>query len=81
LICNYFGTNAWSDALNWPGQTAFQNAVNNTWTGPNGQPAGYWKSAQGFSHVIVYAAGHMVPFNQPENSHDMIYKFVNGFFN
>jgi carboxypeptidase C (cathepsin A) len=30
LICNYFGTNAWSDALNWPGQTAFQNAVNNT---------------------------------------------------
>jgi len=79
LICNLIGTNEWAAALNWPGQNQFNNAQNVSWVVAN-QPAGYYKSAQGLTHLIVYNAGHMVPFNQPENAWNMLYQFISGAF-
>lgn len=79
VICNYMGTKTWSEAMVWPGQSAFIHAQNNSWS-VSGNAAGYWKSAQGLTHLIVYDAGHMVPFSQPENSLNMIYSFIQGLF-
>jgi len=79
LICNLMGTNTWTSNLKWPGQQAFNNAQNHTWV-VAGQTAGYYKSAQGFTHVVVYNAGHMSPFNQPRNTQDMLYRFISGGF-
>eukprot|EP01102_Stenamoeba_stenopodia_P019147 TRINITY_DN713_c0_g1_i1.p1 TRINITY_DN713_c0_g1~~TRINITY_DN713_c0_g1_i1.p1 ORF type:complete len:447 (-),score=93.55 TRINITY_DN713_c0_g1_i1:92-1432(-) len=79
LICNLIGTNEWSAALDWPGQNQFNNAQNVSWV-VAGEPAGYYKSAMGLTHLIVYNAGHMVPFNQPENAWNMLYQFISGDF-
>lgn len=79
LICNMIGTKTWSEAMVWPGQSAFIHASNNSWA-VAGNAAGYWKSAQGLTHLIVYNAGHMVPFSQPQNSQNMIYSFIQGLF-
>jgi carboxypeptidase C (cathepsin A) len=80
LICNMDGTATYSTDLQWPGQSAFNNAPNTTWVGPNG-PAGYYKSAQGLTRLVVDNAGHMVPFDQPANAQDMVWKYITGQFN
>lgn len=56
LICNFFGTSAYLSSMQWPGQTAFNNAKNNTWN-VNGKSAGTSRSAQGLTFVVVANAG------------------------
>jgi len=76
-ICNYLGGKRWVNALQWPGQSAFQQAQETNWT-VNGNVAGLSKTAQGFTFLQVYDAGHMVPMNQPEVSLDMVKRFIMG---
>jgi carboxypeptidase C (cathepsin A) len=79
LICNMEGTATWSDAMDWPGSSAFASATNQTWNGA-GQVGGYFKSAQGLTRLIVYNAGHMSPFDQPANVQVMVWRFLTGGF-
>jgi len=74
-ICNYLGGQRWTNAMEWPGQQAFQQAPENNWT-VNGNVAGVSKSAQGFTFLEVYNAGHMVPMNQPAVALDMVKTFI-----
>jgi carboxypeptidase C (cathepsin A) len=67
FICNWYGGQAWTHGLQWPGQGAFNAAANTTWS-VNGQFAGTAISAQNFTFVRVANAGHMVPMNQPVNA-------------
>eukprot|EP01129_Flabellula_baltica_P008575 TRINITY_DN341_c0_g1_i1.p1 TRINITY_DN341_c0_g1~~TRINITY_DN341_c0_g1_i1.p1 ORF type:complete len:425 (+),score=75.17 TRINITY_DN341_c0_g1_i1:33-1277(+) len=76
LICNYMGTAEYVKIMDWPYQQAFNNAMNNTWT-VDGAQAGYYKSAYNLTLLIVENAGHMVPYDQPKNSHDLLYRFMN----
>jgi len=69
LICNMIGTTTWSSKINWPYQSEFNNAKNVSWTVAS-KAAGYYKTAKTLTHLIVYNAGHMVPFNQKTNSHN-----------
>jgi carboxypeptidase C (cathepsin A) len=77
LICNMDGTATYSSDLVWPGQNAFNNAPNNTWSGPSGV-AGAYKTAQGLTRLVVNNAGHMVPFDQPANAQAMVTQFLLG---
>jgi len=79
VICNYIGTNEWTSQIVWPGQNIYNNAVNQSWI-VAGKPAGYYKSGGNLTHAIVYNAGHMVPFSQPQNSQDLLYRFISGGF-
>jgi len=80
LICNYYGTRDWSDAMTWPGAGKFKTATNTTWMGASGSVGGYYKTAQGFTRLVVDNAGHMSPFDQPANVQVMVWRFLNGGF-
>jgi len=64
--------------LPWAGQDAFHSAPRIIWKGKNGQVAGYVKQAKNFTFVEVSAAGHMAPMDQPQNSFEMLTRFLYG---
>lgn len=77
FICNWYGGNAWTNALEWPGQQSFNTATNTTWI-VDGAEAGSSRTAQGFTFVRVKDAGHMVPLNQPVNALDLLARVISG---
>jgi cathepsin A (carboxypeptidase C) len=82
-VCNWLGNKAWTLALDWPGNEAFNAAADKAWYAPKsaeGAPehAGDLKSAKGLSFLRVFAAGHMVPMDQPAASLAMLEQFIAG---
>jgi cathepsin A (carboxypeptidase C) len=75
FICNWLGNKAWTLAMSWPGQSAFNAAADNAYV-INGTQVGEIRTAQGFSFVRVYNAGHMVPMNQPGPSLGILNNFI-----
>jgi len=73
FICNYLGNRAWTLGLDWKGHDDFKKAEEHSWKGK-----GLARTAQGFTFLQVYDAGHMVPSDQPQVALDMITDFVNG---
>jgi carboxypeptidase C (cathepsin A) len=71
IICNFYGEAAALNSMTWPGQSAFNNAVNTPWV-VNGATAGTYRSAQGLTYVAVAGAGHMVPHDQPGNALNLL---------
>ena len=63
--------------LPWSNLTAFQAAKEEVWT-VNGLSAGTVRSVPKLSFVKVADAGHMSPMDKPENTLDMITRFVQG---
>eukprot|EP01012_Entosiphon_sulcatum_P058288 TRINITY_DN82295_c0_g1_i1.p1 TRINITY_DN82295_c0_g1~~TRINITY_DN82295_c0_g1_i1.p1 ORF type:complete len:459 (+),score=77.57 TRINITY_DN82295_c0_g1_i1:22-1377(+) len=77
FICNWLGNKAWTLQLQWPGQTAFNQATDNDWL-VAGKAAGKLRSAQGFHFLQVFQAGHMVPMDQPQAALEMVKQFLSG---
>ena len=63
--------------MEWPGKAAFGNATMQPWA-VAGQPAGERWSARNLTFLRVYAAGHMVPLDQPNASLAMLDEFLDG---
>ncbi len=78
FICNWLGNRAWSNALEWDGQFDYAIAPTEDWITNDGAFAGTVKSAHNLTFVRVFESGHMVPYNQPENSLDMLNKWIFG---
>lgn len=76
-ICNWLGNEAWTKELDWAGKAAFNN-VTTTSFDVDGKAAGNLRSAQGFSFLQVYDAGHMVPMDQPAVALAMLNAFLDG---
>ena len=76
-ICNWLGNQAWTLALPWSGQGAFNATTPADWS-VAGAKAGELRSSGTFSFLRVLAAGHMVPRDQPEVALSMINSFVAG---
>jgi len=74
FICNYLGNRAWTLGLDWDHSKEFNTAEDHEW----GDKAGLARTANGFTFLQVYDAGHMVPSDQPQVALDMIKNFVNG---
>jgi len=74
FICNYMGNKAWTMALDWKFQDAFNNAKDHEW----GEKTGLARTSNGFTFLQVYDAGHMVPTDQPEVALSMITMFMKG---
>ncbi|OZJ02684.1 hypothetical protein BZG36_04056 [Bifiguratus adelaidae] len=78
-ICNWVGNKAWALALEWPGNQSFNDAEDLPWLSwTTAQEAGTVRSVGNFTLLRVYDAGHMVPFDQPENSLDMVSRWLAG---
>ena len=74
FICNYLGNRAWTLGLDWDHSKEFNDAEDHEW----GDKSGLARTANGFTFLQVYDAGHMVPSDQPEVALEMIKNFVNG---
>lgn len=79
FICNWLGNHAWSDQLEYSDHEFFADASLKPWyNSESGKPAGEVKSYKHFSFLRVYDAGHMVPYDQPENALDMVNTWIHG---
>jgi carboxypeptidase D len=80
LICNHIGTEELIHKLAWAGGTGFELspgtwAPRRAWTF-EGAPAGLYQSARNLTYVRFYNASHMVPFDWPRRSRDMLDRFM-----
>ncbi|KAM4065646.1 serine carboxypeptidase [Hirsutella rhossiliensis] len=80
LICNHMGTELMIDNLEWSGGKGFEVTPGNwaprrTWTF-EGEVAGFWQEARNLTYVLYHNASHMVPFDFPRRSRDMLDRFM-----
>jgi len=75
LICNFYGTSAYLDQMTWPGQNNFIKASNHSYVF-NGNSAGSIRTYGGLTFVVVYQAGHMVPYDQPSVALDLVNRVI-----
>eukprot|EP00047_Mylnosiga_fluctuans_P003980 m.232076 g.232076 ORF g.232076 m.232076 type:complete len:442 (+) comp12297_c0_seq1:37-1362(+) len=80
FVCNYKGNKAWTLALDWPHNAAFNAEGDHSWV-VYGANAGLARSSNGFTFLQVFEAGHMVPMDQPARASAMLQTFLtNGTF-
>lgn len=80
-ICNWLGNQAWTEALEWPGQKSFNRADIDDLRLPGSHSKkeyGKVKASGNFTFMRIYGAGHMVPMDQPENSLDFFNRWLGG---
>ncbi|KAJ2840763.1 hypothetical protein J3B02_006174, partial [Coemansia erecta] len=75
FICNWYGNKAWAQELEWSGSQGFGSESDHEWA-VDGKAAGEARSHKNFSFVRVFGAGHMAPYDQPENSLDLVNRWV-----
>lgn len=81
LICNHIGTETLIHNMKWKGGTGFETAPGvwaprHDWSFED-EPAGYYQHARNLTYVLFYNASHMVPFDQPRQTRDMLDRFMN----
>ncbi|KAF2246984.1 hypothetical protein BU26DRAFT_520268 [Trematosphaeria pertusa] len=80
-ICNWLGNKAWTEALEWPGQKDYAKAkMEDFLLGGDGKKIGEVKSSGNFTFMRLHAGGHMVPYDQPAASADMVNRWLAGEF-
>jgi carboxypeptidase D len=80
LICNHLGTEELIHNLEWNGGKGFETspgawAPRRQWTFED-QPAGFYQEARNLTYVLFYNSSHMVPFDLPRQSRDMLDRFM-----
>ncbi|AOW00857.1 Alpha/Beta hydrolase protein [Yarrowia lipolytica] len=71
FICNWLGNKRWTDELEWFGKEKYEPKELSDWV-VDGKKAGQVKNYKHFTFLRVYEAGHMVPYDQPKNSLEML---------
>ncbi len=72
FLGNWYGADEWTRELNWHGQEGFNWAPTLDWN----VGSGFFRSYDNLKFLVIYNAGHMVPFYQPENSLEMVREFI-----
>lgn len=84
LICNHIGTEKLIENMSWNGGKGFNTkdsaAPQRNWT-VEGESAGYWQEARNLTYVLFKDSSHMVPFDYPRRSRDMLDRFMGVDFN
>ncbi|KAJ9638382.1 hypothetical protein H2201_002696 [Coniosporium apollinis] len=79
FICNWLGNQAWAEALEWPGQKAYNKVpMSDLLLSDDGTKIGAVKSSGNFTFMRLHAGGHMVPYDQPVASLDMLNRWLAG---
>ncbi|KAF2485713.1 cpy like protein carboxypeptidase [Neohortaea acidophila] len=79
FICNWLGNLAWTTQLEWPGQKNYAKApMEDLKLAADDSKIGSVKSAGNFTFVRIHAGGHMVPYDQPVASLDMLNRWLSG---
>lgn len=80
LICNHLGTEELINNLEWSGGKGFELS-SGTWAPRRdwvfeGEPAGVYQEARNLTYLKFYNSSHMVPFDYPRRSRDMLDRFL-----
>ena len=80
LICNHLGTEALIHNMEWNGGKGFELS-SGTWAPRRhwtfeGEPAGIYQEARNLTYVVFYNSSHMVPFDYPRRTRDMLDRFM-----
>lgn len=80
LICNHLGTEELISNMAWSGGTGFELspgvwAPKRDWTFEN-EAAGIYQEARNLTYVLFYNSSHMVPFDYPRRTRDMLDRFI-----
>ncbi|KAF2437304.1 alpha/beta-hydrolase [Karstenula rhodostoma CBS 690.94] len=80
LICNHIGTESLIDGMTWNGGKGFEisqgvEAPKRDWVF-EGEPAGTYREARNLTYVVFYNSSHMVPFDYPRRTRDMLDRFI-----
>ncbi|KAI9688577.1 MAG: Cell death protease [Bathelium mastoideum] len=80
LICNHIGTEALIKNMKWNGGTGFELS-DGVWAPRQdwefeGEPAGIYQTARNLTYVLFYNSSHMVPFDYPRRTRDMLDRFI-----
>ncbi|EPE27633.1 alpha/beta-Hydrolase [Glarea lozoyensis ATCC 20868] len=78
FICNWLGNQAWTEALEWPGQKKFNAANISDLALDTGDKYGKFKTSGNFTFMQIFGAGHMVPMDQPVASLDFLNRWLGG---
>ncbi|ORY99015.1 Alpha/Beta hydrolase protein [Syncephalastrum racemosum] len=74
---NWYGNKAWLLDMTWAGQEGFNDALDKPWlTKDKYTFAGEARTYSNLTFLRIYGAGHMVPYDQPENSLDMVLRWL-----
>ncbi|CAI4275822.1 CCQ_1a_G0003350.mRNA.1.CDS.1 [Saccharomyces cerevisiae] len=78
-ICNWLGNHAWSNELEWINKRRYQRRMLKPWVSKEtGEELGQVKNYGPFTFLRIYDAGHMVPYDQPEASLEMVNSWISG---
>lgn len=80
LICNHLGTEELIANLEWNGARGMElgsgtTAPRRDWTF-EGEPAGIYQSARNLTYIKFFNSSHMVPFDYPRRTRDMLDRFL-----
>ena len=80
LICNHLGTEELIHNMEWNGGKGFELspgtwAPRRHWTF-EGESAGIYQEARNLTYVLFYNSSHMVPFDYPRRTRDMLDRFM-----
>ncbi|KZT71626.1 alpha/beta-hydrolase [Daedalea quercina L-15889] len=75
LICNYIGIENLIQAMTWNGATGLGTVKTQPWS-VNGTPAGTWVSSRNLTYAKIFNASHMVGYDVPHITHDMMLRFM-----
>ncbi|XP_071811456.1 probable serine carboxypeptidase CPVL isoform X1 [Apostichopus japonicus] len=73
-------TESFLAGLEWKGQAEYQKAKRVVWkvSPSNVEVAGYARNASGLFQVVVRGGGHILPYDQPLRTFDMVDRFITG---
>lgn len=80
IICNTAGTLAYVSTLDWAGINGFINSKKALLKLNDGSVVGNYKHYEKLTFAVIYDAGHMSPWDQPESARTMLDMFVNDKF-
>jgi len=75
MACNAAGTEQLLNAMEWKGARSWYGTARGLWA-VDTEPAGYAKSLDGLSFVVIINSGHLAPYNRPAVALDLITRFL-----
>lgn len=80
IICNHLGTEEMIHNMEWNNGKGFELspgtwAPRRDWTF-EGEPAGIYQEARNLTYILFYNSSHMVPFDYPRRTRDMLDRFI-----
>ncbi|KAF9049221.1 serine carboxypeptidase [Hymenopellis radicata] len=77
FFCNWVGNEAWTLTLDWSGKEGLVQEPLREWL-VEGKKAGLTRSSGPFTFATVDAAGHLVPYDKPKESLEMLNRWLAG---